>query len=220
MPIVKLGIAGTHSTGKSTLLSKVEEMLVQMGLRVSRVASLAAAAREAGFPILHDHTFESTLWIMSRGISCELEASLAADVVLVDRPIMDALAYLFAALAHRDSRLSSCESEYLLELAKHHARTYTVICKTVLDPNIPLGPGRDQNMAFRKSVTSELDSVFKELSLEHRVVTSDPEFLTSLINDIASALPLSRTAEPRFSAEGQLAEQPSVQDACSAEGGS
>ena len=188
MTKIKLGIAGTHSTGKSTLLTQLDTKLTARGFRVKCVGDLAMEAFNIGFPILHTHTFESTLWIMSRGISCELEASLQADVVLVDRPIMDALAYLFAALNHRGCNLSPDESKYLFDLAQHHARTYALICKTVLDPKIPLGAGRDQDMTFRAAVEDEFQSVFSKISVSPRVVETRPEFMNLLVSDIEAAL--------------------------------
>ena len=105
MAAVKLGVAGTHSTGKSTLVEALASALRERGLRVGRVADLATSARDLGFPILRDHTFESTLWIMTRGIAAELEAALRVDVVLVDRPALDALGYFWAALAYRRAKL-------------------------------------------------------------------------------------------------------------------
>lgn len=184
MPTIKLGVAGTHSTGKTTFLSELESRLAERGLRTSRVGDLATAARAAGFPILHNHTFESTLWIMTRGITAELEASQQADVVLVDRPVMDALAYLFAALAHRGVKLPRDRREYLLDLARHHARTYALICKTVLNPNIPLSAGRDQDLNFRKAVANELDGIFSTLSLAHRLIESGSTFINQLADEL------------------------------------
>jgi len=188
MTKIKVGIAGTHSTGKSTLITQLATKLAARGFRVKCVGDLATAANNIGFPILHDHTFESTLWIMSRGISCELEASLQADVVLVDRPIMDALAYLFAALNHRGCKLEPDGSKYLFDLAQHHARTYAVLCKTVLDPRIPLGAGRDQDVMFRAAVDGELQSVFSKISVSPKVVETRPEFMNLLVSDIETAL--------------------------------
>ncbi|MEX3960473.1 hypothetical protein [Trinickia sp. EG282A] len=62
-----IGITGTHSTGKSTFFEEVHELAQARGLKVGKVADVATRCREAGFPILKDHTFESTLWIMSSG---------------------------------------------------------------------------------------------------------------------------------------------------------
>lgn len=87
----KIGIAGTHSTGKTTFLNELEAKIRSLGLRVNRVSDIGSQAAEAGFPILRDHTLESTLWIMSQGVANELKAGLDCDVLLVDRPIPDAI---------------------------------------------------------------------------------------------------------------------------------
>ncbi|HEV7402652.1 MAG TPA: AAA family ATPase [Chthoniobacteraceae bacterium] len=110
---IKLAISGTHSTGKTSLLQSVESVLRAEGYRVARVSDLATEARDHGFPILREHTFASTLWIMTRGITLELEAELNADVVLVDRPVADAMGYFSAALKHRGSSLNEPEERYL-----------------------------------------------------------------------------------------------------------
>lgn len=188
MTAVKVGVTGTHSTGKSTLLGEIERLLICRGRRVKRVKDLATHARRLGFPILREHTFESTLWIMTRGISLELSASLKADVVLVDRPAMDALAYLFAALVHRRVSLLPDQRAYLLDLARHHSRTYTAICKTVLNPSIPLGPGRDNDSAFRAAVETQLNVILTTLSIQADVVTGDGLFAESIVDKIESAL--------------------------------
>lgn len=87
-----IAVAGTHSTGKSSFLKEVEARLNAHGLRVARVVDTASRARDAGFPILRDHVYEGTLWIMAEGLRQEMEAALKSDVVLVDRPPLDALA--------------------------------------------------------------------------------------------------------------------------------
>ncbi|MGH3923755.1 MAG: AAA family ATPase, partial [Pseudonocardiaceae bacterium] len=99
---VKIAVTGTHSTGKTTFLAALDRALTELGYAVAKVADLAEEAAERGFPILHRHTPHSTLWIMARGIALELEAALWADVVLVDRPVPDALGYYHAALTYRD----------------------------------------------------------------------------------------------------------------------
>src|SRR5688572_12177198 len=106
---MKIGIAGTHSTGKTTILEFVGQKLQEAGFSTARVSDLASAARDAGFPILREHTFSSTLWIISRGICEELAAALKCDVILVDRPAPDALGYLYAALEHRGVSLPAAE---------------------------------------------------------------------------------------------------------------
>jgi hypothetical protein len=196
MPTIKMGVVGTHSTGKSSLICELGKKLIERGMRVSCVGDLAKQASQAGFPILKNHTFESTLWIMSRGIAIELEASMMADVVLVDRAVPDALSYLFAALKFRRTDVSCDERKYLLDLAKHHAQTYSVICKTVLNPSIPLAPGRDPDMAFRHAVASELDEVFLNLSLTYRLIEPGTEFIDKLVDELKTIATASTVVAP------------------------
>lgn len=63
------------------------------GYCVASVADLGENALRMGLPILENHTWASTLWFMTRGISNEVEAWSHADVILVDRPVPDALGY-------------------------------------------------------------------------------------------------------------------------------
>jgi len=95
---IKIGVTGTHSTGKSSFLRALAPALEQRGLKTATVSGLAKRAKDVGFPILAEHNFHSTLWIMAEGLRQEAEASLGSDVILVDRPVLDALGYLLAAL--------------------------------------------------------------------------------------------------------------------------
>jgi hypothetical protein len=164
---IKIGIAGTHSTGKSSFLESLEPAFQQAGYRVRKIDDLALEARDRGFPILQNHTFNSTLWIMTRGIALELEASLDADIILVDRPVPDAIGYLLAALMTRREQLPEWQSTYLFDLARHHAQTYTLLFKTVIDPQVPIGTNkpRDRDPEFRRLAAQGVDTVFNQLKL-------------------------------------------------------
>jgi len=146
---IKLGVAGTHSTGKSTFLEGLEKGLTPLGLKVTTVKSLATAARDAGFPILQDQTIETALWIMSEGIRLETEASLSSDVVLVDRAIFDAIGYLKAALAISNREFDTARLHMLENIAHSYAREYDFLVLTELDETIPLGDRRNPNVNFR-----------------------------------------------------------------------
>jgi adenylylsulfate kinase-like enzyme len=73
---MKIAVTGTHSTGKTTFINAVREELQGQGYRVAVVSDLGEEALNRGFPILYQHTPESTLWIMTTGIARELEAAL------------------------------------------------------------------------------------------------------------------------------------------------
>lgn len=168
-----VGVAGTHSTGKSTFMAAVRDALEAHGVTVASVADKATNCREAGFGILRDHTFESTLWIMSSVIRAELEAGRNANVVLVDRPVPDALGYLEAALATQARIISPDERRYLYALARHHSQRYTLLFKTVLDPAVALGPERDPDLIFRALVDEKINAALVEANVKHLMLERD-----------------------------------------------
>lgn len=173
--VFKIGVAGTHSTGKTTFLDKLHAGARSFGLRVNRVSDLGTKASAAGFPILREHTFESTLWIMSQGTADELMAELTCDVLLVDRPVIDALGYLNAALCYRGEVLPSWQSDILIRYAQANTHSYDVLMKTALDQSIPLGSGkeRDQDATFRALVAREMDLVFTDAAAEFDELNAD-----------------------------------------------
>lgn len=169
---VKVGIAGTHSTGKSTFLEQLDSVLSAEGIAIGRVGDLAKAARDRGFPILTDHNFESTLWIMAEGMRQEAEAALSSEVILVDRPVFDALGYLYAAVEISGRSLPDRQLDELRSIAVAHAGDYDVLVMTKLDPAISLGEGRDKNHEFRVAAGEKIRAIAEEAALQPVILTS------------------------------------------------
>lgn len=166
---VMIGVTGTHSTGKTTFLARLAHELRRDGIAVATVADLGEAAQRIGLPILHNHTFASTCWIITRGIAAELEAALHADVVLVDRAVPDALAYYRAALAYRQARPDPADVRYLEQLVAGHSTRYDLIFRTTVDHAIPLGEGkpRDTDRLFRDLCDRHVGTVLADLNLPY-----------------------------------------------------
>lgn len=158
MSVIRIAITGTHSTGKSTFCNTVTEKLKGEGYKVGRVADLAATARDLGFPILRDHTHDSTLWIVSQGIAKELEAALNNDLVIIDRGVPDALGYWLAALEARNERVDERELERITAIIRAHTSMYHLLFNTILDSQEPLGENqeRDKDEKFRKSAAEHI----------------------------------------------------------------
>lgn len=188
-PPTKIGIAGTHSTGKSTFLAALASLLEEHGLSTHRINDLAKRARDIGFPILTEHTFESTLWIMAECMRQEAEASLTCDVILVDRPVLDALGYLQAALEVTGRSLRPGRLEELNTIARAHTADYDLLVVTSLDHSVPLGEGRDQNLMFRDAAAKHIDALILDLAPGTLRMTSAN---TSEIVTAASEFVLSR----------------------------
>ncbi|WP_227833781.1 AAA family ATPase [Nocardia macrotermitis] len=172
---VTIAVVGTHPTGKSTFLARLAHELRRAGLQVSTVADLGEQAQRMGLPILWNHTWTSTLWIMTRGISNELEAWLHGDVVLVDRAVPDALGYYRAALEYRGEACDPEGAAYLEMLARTHSDRYHLVFRTRLDPGIPLGTNkfRDDNQKFRELADRHVGAVMTELALPWLPLAAD-----------------------------------------------
>lgn len=145
----KIAVAGTHSTGKTTFLRRLENELAGRDFSPRYVHDSAVIARDLGFPILRDHTFESTAWIMAEAIRLETVASLSADVILVDRPVPDALGYLVAALEVTNRSLPPSRLNRLEAICAAWMGEYDLLFVTELNQNILIGPGRDDDYEFR-----------------------------------------------------------------------
>ncbi len=182
-----IGITGTHSTGKSTFVQRLRQLAEQRGIRTVSISDKATDCRNRGFSILKDHTFESTLWIMVTVIQQELEQGLNADLVIVDRPVSDAIGYLEAALASTNRSVSREEHEYLYALAKNHSSRYALLFKTKLDESIPLGPERDPDLDFRRVVDQQIGRVLEQLGLQSLDPLSEQatELITELLDVVA-----------------------------------
>lgn len=162
---VKVGVAGTHSTGKSSLLDALHETFAGEGVRVQRVSGLALQAQAAGFPILHMQTEETALWIMAEGLKQEAQASLEADLILVDRPLFDALGYLEAALEVTGRERASVRHSVLEALALGFAPDYDVLVVTELDTSVPLGEGRDTDASFREAAGRRIAAIAERFAV-------------------------------------------------------
>lgn len=189
-PIVKIGIAGSHSTGKTSFLSELKLRLENTGVQAELVHSSAATAKSKGFPILRNHTFESTLWMIASCIQQEAEASLTANVILVDRPVFDALAYFHAALELTGRQLPQEKLQSLHEIVRAYSQSYNMVFVTKLDHDVPLGPGRDQDMVYRSAVARHLIELTPDVAPQAQTIeTGTVEKLLSLAcSHVESAL--------------------------------
>lgn len=172
---VTIGVTGTHSTGKSTFLARLAHELRLRNVEVATVADLGEKAKKMGIPILFNHTWASTLWIITRGISEELEAWLHADVVLVDRPVPDALGYYHAALEHRKQYAQPDELAHLDALVRDHSRRYDLVFRTTLNPSLPMGDNkqRDNNATFRTLADHHIGRVLRQLDVPYESLPAD-----------------------------------------------
>lgn len=188
---MKIAVAGAHSTGKTTFLDLLDAALTKQGITVRRVSDLATEAYKLGLPILRAHTFASTTWIITQGIAHEygLGATPSA-VLLVDRPVADALGYLMAALEFQGKTLPADQMEFLERIVDYHMRTYDFVIETVIDPSLSITDdgARDLDWDYRMivaaKITTALDRYRSNRWLMHR--EKRDETIERLLHELAS----------------------------------
>ncbi|MEV7394780.1 AAA family ATPase [Streptomyces sp. NPDC091215] len=173
---IRIGVLGTHSTGKTTLLKRIEMELRAEGVTVARTGRLGKRAAAAGLPKMQHHTAASTEWIITQGIADELAAAAqGAEVVLLDRAAHDAIAYFHAALEYRAEASHRLERERLLALASTQLPKYDMLFATVLDESKPVEHGHDYDPRFRRLVDQHIRLLLDQGDIAHQRVTSDPD---------------------------------------------
>lgn len=170
--LIRIGVMGTHSTGKSLLMRRIEMELRGLDIPVARTGGLGRRAAQVPLPKMHNHTVESTRWVLATGIADEVAAAASLDpsapvrVVLADRACWDALAYYRAALEWRGDTAPRTDRESLHRLAAAHA-PYDLLFATALNTTIPVKPKHDYDDRYRRLVDQHAHALLREENLPH-----------------------------------------------------
>ncbi|MFI5942239.1 AAA family ATPase [Streptomyces uncialis] len=186
MVAIRIAVSGTHSTGKTTLLRRLEMELRATGRTVARTpASFAAKAAELGFPKLQNQSAECTEWIIAASAAAAAERTLNADVVLIDRSALDPVAYYLAALERSGQEPDPVVTQRLTNLVKAHTAAYDALLATVLDPTVPLGDSRDRDLEYRACVDRHIHVLLADHGIPHQRVTG-PDDERAILADLVA----------------------------------
>jgi hypothetical protein len=179
---VTIGVSGPDWAGRTRFLARLEGELHRRGITVVRVGGVGAEAERRGLRRWWDQDWVSTLWMVTRGISQEVEAWSHADVVLVDQVVLDALGCYQAALAHRGARAQPHELACLNHLVRFHSRRYDLIIRVTVRVTVcgtldrPMTAGDTelgQRVVFRQLAEDHIGQVLEDLRLPCTTVHAD-----------------------------------------------
>ncbi|MFJ4686216.1 AAA family ATPase [Streptomyces sp. NPDC088789] len=196
--LIRIGIMGAPSTGKTLLMRRIEMELRGLDIAVARTGRLGRRAALVPLPKMQHHTIDSTRWIIATGIADEVAAttSLGNDapvrVVLADRACWDAISYFRAAQEWNGQIVPRAGGESLYRLAAAHD-PYDLLFATVLDPDLPVRPKHDYDARYRTLVDHHTHALLREENLPCTPVTGDH---ASQQRAIEKALQLCRTEAP------------------------
>nr|WP_240437169.1 AAA family ATPase [Streptomyces scabiei] len=172
----RIAVLGTHSTGKTTLLNRIEKELRGHGVTVTRAGQPGKRIAAAGLPAMQHHTAQSTEQIIAQGILDETNAAAqGADVVLIDHAAHEAIAYFEAATTFRAETPTRRERDRLLTLASTQLPKYDLLFATVLDESVPVDTSHDYDVHFRRLVDDRVHRLLANDVIPHQRVTSDPD---------------------------------------------
>ncbi|MFJ6574168.1 AAA family ATPase [Streptomyces sp. NPDC091292] len=177
--LLRIGVMGAHSTGKTLLMRRIERELRGRDTAVVRTGRLGRRAALVPLPKMQHHTVDSTKWVIATGIADEIAAAVRLEqgpvqVVLADRACWDALAYFRAAQEWRRQPSPRADRESLHRLASAHGHEYHLILATVLDPDLPVEHKHDYDARYRTLVDRHTHALLREENIPHVRVTSDP----------------------------------------------
>ncbi|MFJ8001890.1 AAA family ATPase [Streptomyces sp. NPDC096310] len=178
-PLIRIGVMGSHSTGKTLLMRRIEMELRGRGIPVARTGKLGRRAALVPLPKMRHHTVASTMWVIATGIADEIAAAARLEegpvqVVLADRACWDALAYFRAAQEWRRQPAPRAKREAPHRLASAHGHTYDLLLATVLSPALPVALKHDYDARYRTLVDHHTHDLLREENIRYVRVTSDP----------------------------------------------
>lgn len=144
--MMKIGIFGTHGTGKTTLALFLASRY-KMDYPHMKVSLLAETARQCPFPVNEGMTLKSQQWIFAEQLKKELCYSEISDILVCDRTLLDSLAY-----AQYAGFIDWVEDAFPMTMS--HMKSYSVLVRCI--PEEPLYPDgfRCSDPDFQMAVNS------------------------------------------------------------------
>ena len=102
MKKIKIGVIGTHSTGKSAFIKVLKNEIEIKGFNVKTITELA---RDCPYPVNELSTLKSQKWILEKQIE-EENLNNNSDFIITDRCVLDNYAYLLYNNNSKDDKES------------------------------------------------------------------------------------------------------------------
>lgn len=123
MDKLKIGIIGTHYSGKTALCHQIVGILRSQGLLIDYVRE---AARNSYYLASGEFSYAMQLDILNRQISEELEILRTSEYVICDRTVIDVLAYTLQ-LPKPSNESDKTYKNCIEILVKEYVKTYGIL---------------------------------------------------------------------------------------------
>ena len=180
---VKLGIAGSHGVGKTTVMNMLKKDMPTINI-------VTEAARDCPYPINEYTGFKSQEWIFREQVKRELAVSID-DITVSDRTVYDQLAYIKAAAERGNLTYEEC---CLLEkFISYWGFTYDYIIYIPIEFEMEKDGIRSEDEEYRIEIDNYVQQMLDEYVCEERrcTITGTPEERVKKIKEILMNLSIS-----------------------------
>jgi nicotinamide riboside kinase len=150
--IIKLGLCGTHGTGKTTLIRELKKEIPRLNL-------VSEAARDCPFPLNEKTNFRSQDWIFRTQVKRELDAALD-DITISDRTVYDQLAYI--RYAYDEGNVTWDEYLVLERHITEWGRTYDFIFYLPIEFAMEVDGVRSPDEFYREEIDKHVVDILRE----------------------------------------------------------
>ena len=193
--VYKIGLIGTHGTGKTSLAAIVSGELKRRQVEAKFISEIATQAKEKGLPINEDTTIAAQMWILHNQFAQELALGSHRydrpnyEVLICDRG-PDNYCYLENSLGHNDYALSMTLNH--LQIAPYN-QLYLL---PIVNSKLEAGSGiRSIDQSFRNKMDQKIrgflathDINFKELPVPHQNDHYRNTWVRTIVNDTLQEL--------------------------------
>ncbi len=165
--VYKIGLVGTHGTGKTALAALIEGELKRRGVEAIKLPEISTEARKRGLIINRDTTLATQMWILHQQFANELELSEESthatdyQVLITDRGPDN-----YCYLAHNVG-----ESEYALKMTLGHLELFPYDALYLLpriNGEIADNGTRDLDKNFQITMDEKIRSFFDKYKIQHK----------------------------------------------------
>jgi nicotinamide riboside kinase len=163
---LKIGLMGSHDTGKTTLGFTICGKLKTRHYNVDYVAEVARHI-PASLKVNEGTNFFAQYWILNQQINEEILAKLrGANMIVTDRTVVDNYAYAFRAALPQVGQISEEDLKIMEEKCLHWVKTYDFLFYVAI-PNKKMED--DGFRSTEKEFQHEIDACIKRIIKEWKL---------------------------------------------------
>lgn len=171
---MKVAFAGSHSTGKTTLLDEIVRVATLQ--KVVTIKEIARVVIERGFPLEKNSTTDSFANYIKDQLRAERDSeNLTFDLLVSDRTILDAYGYATVNRSLPRPHVPDYFIEMLQEVAIREAQFYDLFVFFPVEFDMTPDPVRPNDLAYREAVGLALREALQRFGIRHIVVTGNTE---------------------------------------------